>query len=83
MPTRDELMNTTYIPLSTHDSNPILVGIQHNEKMGRWDITLTVGNFASEQEADRVARELIVPLVERELGSRATSPVPGPGEGRA
>ena len=80
---KQDLMNTTHIPLSSPTSNPILVGVEHNEAMGAWDLTLTICNFASEARATQIAREVIVPLVERELGSRSTSFVPGPGEGRA
>lgn len=60
------------IELSDIDNNnPIVVGIQHNPAMDRYEVVLVVGNFKTNDKAETAARH-IVKLVERELGSRAT-----------
>jgi hypothetical protein len=65
------------VPLSDMENgNPIVVGIQENPAMKRWDVVLQVGNFKSRHSAETAARH-IVRMVEDELGSRPARPQRG------
>ena len=44
------------IPLSKASNHPIMIGMSYNPRMGRWDISVEVGNFASEEEAREAAK---------------------------
>lgn len=57
------------IEIGDPKSNPIMIGISENVLMGKFDVELIVGNFATKHEANAVANKLIK-LVERELGSK-------------
>jgi hypothetical protein len=69
-------MNKPPVPLPIQmdrpDSNPILIAVEKNQIMGRYDVVLVVGNFATGKEAEAVGKKL-QRLVEKKLGSRPAS----------
>lgn len=60
------------VQLDRPDSNPIMITVERNPFMGRYDVVLVVGNFATEKAAEAVGKEL-QRLVEEKLGSRPAS----------
>ena len=55
------------VPLSKKTNHPVMVGITNNQRMGRWDVTVDVGNFASEHDAMDAAKGIRM-VLEEHLG---------------
>jgi len=55
------------VSLANPEANPVVVEIHHNPVMGRWDVVLIVGNFATEADAN-AAGEFIIEMAKREFG---------------
>lgn len=64
----------TLVNIGTPTASPIMINVEYNELMDRWETVLIVGNFVSEHQAKSAANKLIK-LVERELGSKRTTTV--------
>lgn len=56
------------IPLTKRTNHPIMIGLSFNPRMGAWDITVGVGNFATEKAA-RDAAKGIKEALEDHLGT--------------
>lgn len=59
--------NTTCLPLTGPNDHPIIVCVDFNEEMQRWDVSLVVGNCRSEEQAQQLADRL-QDFAEEELG---------------
>lgn len=65
--------NITRVEMDSSDSTPIIITIEENRMMGKFDLVIVVGNFSTEHSA-KSAGNGIARMVERELGFRKSKP---------
>lgn len=46
------------VPLTDEKNKPIIIGVQFNEPMSKYDVTIDIGNFATREEAKAAADEV-------------------------
>jgi hypothetical protein len=44
------------VPLAKADNHPVMIAVGPNPAMGRWDIQILIGNYASKADAEEDAK---------------------------
>jgi biotin-(acetyl-CoA carboxylase) ligase len=56
-----------YVPMENPKAHVVVIGVGYNPIMRKYDVTLDIGNCATDTEAKRVAK-LLADLVAKHLG---------------
>jgi hypothetical protein len=67
------MSNLLELPIDKPNNHPIVIGAAPNPHMGRWDIHVMIGNYASEEDA-KMEAAVIKKALEEALQARFNNP---------